>query len=462
MLLLRRALRTPSQHRPAPIRRGRRATGGLLLYFVAVAVPLTAQEPPIDVDLAKAFFAEAETLGRAGADVWGVDLSGPLLFVHPGSRHTVANVPDTLGVLEPRSGVWVGELPSGVGIANTAVDWGGRRWTMVVWPLPYGRLSRGRLMAHEMFHRAQPELGFSGRDASNPHLDTGEGRLLLRLEWRALQAALADSGEARRPAVADALHFRARRHAAFPEGGLEERDLELNEGLAEYTGVRLAIPVNARAGWVVSQLESADVRASSAPVGRSFAYATGPAIGLLLDAGAEDWRIRVDDTTSLGALLAEAYGVTVSPTGDLAGRWGPYDGPRLEEEERDRSVRIAERNARFRERFVSGPTLTLPATARIRYTFNPGDAEPFGEGGTVYGRTEVRDAWGLLRVDSGGALLVREAGRIDHVVVPAPAELGSDPLRGDGWTLELAAGWAVAAGERPGDFLLVAPQAQAP
>lgn len=440
------------------------ATRALFLSLVVLGLPIgaTGQEPPIDVERAKAFFAEAAALGLAGLDVWGVELGGPLMFVHMGSRHTVASVPDTLGVLEPRSGVWVGELPAGVGIANTAVEWGGRRWTMLVWPLPYGRLSRGRLLAHEMFHRAQPELGFSGRDATNPHLDTEEGRLLLRLEWRALQAALADSGTARRAAVADAVDFRARRHAAFPAGVSEERDLELNEGLAEYTGVRLAIPANARAGWVTAQIENEDARASSAPVGRSFAYVTGPAIGLLLDAAEEDWRSRVEDTTSIGALLGEAYDVTPDATRNIADRWAPYDGPRLAEEERGRSRRIAERDARFRARFVSGPTLTLPASSRIRYTFNPGDTEPFGVGGTVYGSTEVRDAWGLLRVESAGALLVREAGRIVRVVVPAPADRGAGPLRGDGWTLELADGWTLAEGERPGDFVLAAPRAQEP
>lgn len=477
MLLLSRDLRRASETPATPTRRSTRgparrrvrpaggmATGALLFLTLLVpGLPVGAagQESPIDVERAKVFFEEAEALGRAGGDVWGVDLAGPLLFVQMSTRHTVANVPDTLGVLEPRSGVWVGELPASVGVANTAVEWGGRRWTMLVWPLPYGRLSRGRLLAHEMFHRVQPELGFSGRDPTNPHLDSEEGRLLLRLEWRALQAALADSGAARRAAVADAADFRARRHAAFPAGASEERDLELNEGLAEYTGVRLAIPVNARAGWVVSQLGRDDARASSAPLGRSFAYSTGAAIGLLLDATGEDWRSRVDDATSLGALLAEAYEIAPDATRRIADRWAPYDGARLAEEERVRRRRIAERDARFQARFVSGPTLTLP-TPGIRYTFNPGDAEPFGVDGTVYGTTEVRDAWGLLRVESGGALLVREAGRIARVVVPAPADSGADPLRGDGWTLELADGWTLTEGARPGDFVLVETRSQEP
>jgi hypothetical protein len=408
----------------------------------------------IDVARASEFFAEADVLGRQGVPLWGVALNGPMLLVDADTREAVGNVADTLGVLRPNGGVWVGQLPADVGVANTAVEWAGRRWTMLVWPLPYGRLSRWRLMAHEMFHRVQPELGIPSRDATNAHLDSDGGRLLLRLEWRALQLALADSGAARRAAIADAVRFRARRHEQFPAGALEERQLELNEGLAEYTGIRIAVPVNARAGWTAAQIENYDVRAMSSSVGRSFAYATGPAYGVLLDAADPDWRTRVSPETELSRLLARAHDIPWEGGSELSTHWEKYDGVRLAEEERGRAREIAERNARMKARFVDGPTLTVPATATVRYTFNPGEVVPYGDAGTVYLTTEVRDTWGLLRVTMDGALLVREAGRIARVVVPAPSDITAEPLRGPGWTLELVEGWVVVPGARPGDFVL--------
>jgi hypothetical protein len=426
----------------------RLSLAGALLVVAAVAV---GAQPVIDVAHARSIFAEADSLGRAGVPLWGVALQGPMLFVDPGSREVVASIADTLGVLRQVDGVWRGVLPADVGVANTAVDWAGRRWTMLVWPLPYGRLSRGRLLAHEMFHRAQPELGLPARDATNAHLDADDGRLLLRLEWRALQAALADTGATRRTAVADAVWFRTARQQRFPEGADEERALELNEGLAEYTGMRIAIPVNARTGWAAVQIENYDARAASSSMGRSFAYATGPALGLLLDAVDERWRSRVTETTDLGALLAAAWGVVPAADTSLERRWGPYDGARLALEERGRSREIVAREARMRERFVTGATLTLPATGEIGYTFNPGEVVPFGNG-TVYLTTEVRDEWGVLRVTAGGALLIREGGRIARVIVPAPTP--GDPLRGDGWTLELRDGWATVPAERHGDFVV--------
>ena len=45
-------------------------------------------------------------------------------------------------------------------------------------------------MLHELFHRIQPDLGLMTISGNNAHLDTVEGRVWLRLEWRALARAL--------------------------------------------------------------------------------------------------------------------------------------------------------------------------------------------------------------------------------------------------------------------------------
>ena len=50
---------------------------------------------------------------------------------------------------------------------------------------------RREFMLHELFHRIQPDLGLITLSGQNAHLDTVEGRVWLRLEWRALARALA-------------------------------------------------------------------------------------------------------------------------------------------------------------------------------------------------------------------------------------------------------------------------------
>lgn len=86
-----------------------------------------------DLALAREAFAQADRLAQEEAGrLWGIRLGGPLLFVNRADRAVVANQPDLEGRLEERDGLWVGILPDDVGIANTAVEWAGRRWTMLM------------------------------------------------------------------------------------------------------------------------------------------------------------------------------------------------------------------------------------------------------------------------------------------------------------------------------------------
>jgi hypothetical protein len=423
--------------------------------LAGLALPAPAAGQAIDRELARAYFAEAAAIGATdSASLWGAALYGPVLFVDRATREIVANVADSAGQLGAEGELRVGRLPEGIGIFNGGIDWSGRRWTMLAWPLPYGRYERQRLLAHELFHRLQPELGLPAANPGNEHLDQREARTWLRLEWRALQEALVHADTARRRALQDALRFRAERHRLFPEGTEPERLLELNEGLAEYTGVRAGVPEPARVGWVVRQLETSDARARTESVVRNFAYTSGAAYGVLLDAADARWTRRVTPATNLGALLAALHGLDAgADSADAQTRALRHAGPRLVVEETAREQRRLAQQAEFRARFVTGATLVLPTSSALSYSFDPNAVVPFDEGGTVYLTLQAQDAWGTLSVTEGGALL-RLEGERGAIVVPAAAPDGA-AVRGPGWELKLAEGWALAAGARPGDHVVI-------
>ena len=118
--------------------------------IAALAAGAGAQElTPANARLA---FAEAEEVVAASGGIWSQPLRGPVLFVDRATRRAIGSVADSGGVLSAEGGVYVGTLPDGIGIANMGFDWGGRRWTMLVWPLPAGPLTRRVLLGHEMFH----------------------------------------------------------------------------------------------------------------------------------------------------------------------------------------------------------------------------------------------------------------------------------------------------------------------
>jgi hypothetical protein len=420
----------------------------------AAAAQSGAQTSSIDTSTAQLYFRQLRQLGADdGGRLWGKMVTGPMLFVDPASRSVVANEPDTQGLLHQQGTAWVGMLPKEMSPANTAVDLGGKRWSMVMWPVSDSRYARQRLLMHESFHRIQKDLGIPMSDPSNAHLATVDGRIWTRLEWRALTEALIRSGQARRQALTDALVFRARRRSLAPSAAEDERRLELNEGLAEYTGFVLSgLPRTVLADRVAVQLAQSEQQESFV---RSFAYASGPAYGLLLDATGIPWRARLNASSDISAMAARAYGVSSVDPRSAETRIDRYDGTRMIGDERARDARRAENEIRLRARFIDGPALTLTPGHHFSFSFDPNGAIPIPGVGTVYESSRITDDWGVADVAAGGVLFLRTGdGAITGVVLAAPS-LADGSVKGDGWRLTLANGWSVAPGVRPGSLVVV-------
>jgi hypothetical protein len=418
-----------------------------------LARPGRAQQEPIDTHLAQAYFQDAQAAsGRDHGTLWGQELYGPMLFMDPETHLVVANRPDRQAKLTLLGDVYTGRLPAEIMPANTALQWAGVDWTMVVWPPPELRQPRVRLLMHECFHRIQPHIGLPGADASPSHLDTRAGRIWLEMEWRALEQALWRTGAARQKAVADALYFRAYRRSLFPGTAAQENKLEMNEGLAEYTGVKLSTASPEEFAMV------ADATLRQAPdrhpnFVRSFAYDSGPAYGFLLDASGTPWRQGLTPQSDLGTLLARAGGIEISPVSEdeAVRRAQSYDGDEIialeTQRDHDRHARLAS----ARQRFISGPVLVLPVGPQFGYGFDPNHVLSVDETSTVYEGGQVSDDWGILRAPDG-FLIVRGPTHVIRVQVPAPANAQERPLKGEGWTLEIRPGWTLDPGPRPGDF----------
>jgi hypothetical protein len=320
-------------------------------------------------------------------------------------------------------------VPDSIGIANTGVDWDGRRWTMVMWPLPQSTISRRVLLGHESFHRIQNELGLPMTAPANAHLDTVEGRYWMRMEWRALARALATGSD---QDIGAALTFRAKRRALAANAAEEERLLEMNEGLAEHTGFALAIPrVRERIAPLVRKLANAE---KSETIARSFAYTSGPAWGALLEMRDPRWTRRVKAGDDLGELLASKGLLFLTHSACPS----EYGGEAVLTEEWARAERKRALMAKLEATFVTGPVLTLPLE-QMQFTFDPNSVQPFGDRGSVYASLEVRDVWGKIVVRAGGGWITSDFKRL---IVPAD---------GAGYELTLNEGWKIVAGAREGD-----------
>ena len=319
--------------------------------LVAAIGCVRAAEPLIPADAARAVFAEGATLCAAdGGKLWSVSLCGPMLLVDPATRTFVASQNDASGTLHDAGGVFTGTLTPEQVVANSSLEWSGLRWARLQWPLPEDRALRATLLMRESFHRERSKLPLPApREADNAHLDTLDGRYLLQLEWRALAKALVDAGDrAARSAAEDALRFRHERHQLYPGAAAAEAALELDEGLAQYTGVMLGNPTpEARTAAVLRDLAQ---HAGDASFAHSFADANGPAYGLLLDRYAPGWQRRLAPGDEPGALLLAALKITgaADSPSQLGKRAARYGGDELLKSEIARDARL--REAAKRER----------------------------------------------------------------------------------------------------------------
>jgi len=406
--------------------------------------PVPENTGNIDPALASQYFREFDAMcNEDNGELWGLSFCGPILIVDPATRIAVGNRADTEKVLRPLGDLFAGPLPDEIGIANTAMDWDGTRWTMLIWwSLGGDSNERLRLMAHEAFHRLQPELGLTAFGEINAHLDTADGRFWLQMEWNALQKALLAEGAVRREAVTDALTFRELRRDLFPHAAEREIPLEIFEGLAEYAGMRLA-------GFSSEQLLEAVSNKRNTETGlvRSFAYVTGPLYGYLLDDSEVDWRERTSSETDLGALLSEVSHLSHVSIDEADRRAERYDAATLRAAETERERKRTEQLDAWRASLIEGPVLVLDLNAVSSGSFDPGRVFPFDENQTVYTTRRLIAEWGVLTVDEGAILENGNTGRAHVSLSGADADFTT----GDGWTLELAEGWKVVAADRTGD-----------
>ena len=177
--------------------------------------------------------------------------------------------------------------------------------------------------------------------------------------------------------------------------------------LAEYTGYALRGTVDAETRLALARrLENVDRQSSFV---HGFAYSSGPAYGLLLDAADASWRRSYSAASDLAATLGAAAKATA--TADPVARARAYDDGSLRASEEERN-----------------------------YGFDPNSVVAFGDAGTVYPSLEVSGPWGTIQTDEGARV---DAAR--GVLLFSAA---------DRTRLKLNAGWVLKPGARPGDLLL--------
>lgn len=370
---------------------------------------------------------------------WNKKLYGPIILINPETRIFYTNENNQNKDFKKIGAIYTDSLPQEINIANTAINWDNKRWSMIMQPLPKDKTSRNNLIIHELFHRIQPRIGYENlQESSNGHLDIYNGRLLLKLELQALEKALvSDDDDQRQNHIKNALTFRNKRHIN-PEIKNAENSLELNEGLAEYTAIMLSGRNESELN--LHLIHAKNVFYSNPTFVRSFAYQTIPMYGYLLSSIKPNWHKEINRNTNLTDFLIRAF--NVSPDKSMLieqiVKQNKYGYEQIAKEETEREKKRIDKISKLKIKFMRNPTLELPFQ-NMNISFDPRNIIPIEDLGTVYPNLRVSDNWGILTVENGALL----ASNWSKVTVSTPIEISNKIIKGDGWQLELNDGWAI-------------------
>lgn len=423
---------------PWTMRARTRCVAILLCVTTLLALPAAAQ---VDQQRAQEYFKDVQAIcEREGKRLWGMSLCGPMV-IHDSRTQTIATS-------QPAP---EGPRPRLLGL-NAPVQWGGVTWAAYMWDtlVTAPPLHAREILLHELFHGiVQQKLGLAASELLNEHLDAMDGRYWLRLECRALARALQESGAQLNTAARDALAFRQARRMIYTGSAEKERALEINEGIASYTGVAAA--AESAAGAAARAIETLAACDGDHSFVRTFAYWTGPAYGLLLDGLSPGWRQRIRGSDDVGALLARA--LAPQSGADAAASASRYGGADIRAAEERRERERQERLAGLRRQFVDGPVLVIRGGGGGM--FNSMGAVVIPDIGTVFfGPYRHNTDSGMLEAEKG--VLLESNGGVRRV--PAPVRRDDTTLIGDGWTFALKPGFVIREGPRRGDYEVVRQQ----
>jgi hypothetical protein len=422
----------------------------LLLYYLLLITQISVSQKNTTTEnsIAK-YLNEVKIATKRGETVWSKNLYGAIIFVDPRTRQMYTNEPDSAGILKANGEIYSGVLSVNVNIANTSLHWSGRDWAMIMLPLPANKQDRLNLICHELFHKAQPALGFHNLNTDNNHLDQKDGRIYLRLELNALEKALLSSTSSEKNKhLANALTFRKYRQTIYRDAGSTENNLELNEGLAEYTGNILCGRNKEQA---VAHFRKVLAEFLTTPTFvRSFPYQTIPLYGYLLYERKKYWNREITAKTNLTNYFTSAFNVVPSEDSTTIENISrQYNASHVFAEETAREKRTLELIAAYKKKFIEQPHFEIKFE-QMNISFNPGNIVPIEDKGTVYPNLRVTDRWGILLVEKGALM----SPGWDKVSITNPTQIEGKSVKGEGWSLELSDAYELIRNGKQENFLL--------
>lgn len=397
----------------------------LLLQFLGYSV--SGQEYPCEKTMVESLQHTAWVLNKPESKaLWNVSLNAPIIIIdHFNNKMFFTSIEDGR-VQAIKEEPWDNKVP----LANSFFDYEGKRYVTIIHAALMNSSCQQRinLLSHEIFHTYQKSLGIENQHSVNYYMDEIQGRALLQIELKALQAAL--SGDSIR--LHDALYIRTYRQSLYPNNN--EDLYELNEGLAEYTGVKLS--TENMQEYVKNRLNYDISRGYT----NAFGYFTGSAYATILDQIYAEWRYDKDLAKGLIYLIKKAepqYAITINKS-TLDKLLIKYDYAQIVANEKEELKSFGDIE-KFKDLLKPETSKLCIANQKINFTYNPNDRVISLGDAVLLRNMSIMGEWGQIKAKNG---IVRMNNWSAFYLLP-PTNITNNAIQGDSYEIQINQGWKV-------------------
>lgn len=368
-------------------------------------------------------------------DIWGISLGIPILLLDTQNSIGYSNIPVNARQVLNENKIYLTELDSNLKTNSPIQTWKDTTWIILHLPFKGNTKEAIAFIAHEAFHLVQESLGISGSSRSLPYLSSIEGRYLMHIELEELKQALKSHNfSERKNHVKNALSIRAYKYQLFSKAEKMEKQAELNEGLAEYTGLLYA---NYSEKELLEHYDSSLHKLEKRNNEVAYPYLSGSLYALLNDKVSNDWKELVPEK-SLSEISRAVFAID-----SLIGiRYikDPFLNDRLDFTKFETAQKNNKIQDSLKSYFAKAKLyLDLPNASIV---FKSNIVVSVKGLGTVYNNVIIENDWGKLIVEKEGrALISTERNKI--ILNAESLEIKDNLIKGEKWRLNIQDDWEV-------------------
>lgn len=373
------------------------------------------------------FFKEIDSIALKNNSIWGESIIGPILLVDPKSRIFYSNTDPDKQHFTNSDTCYTGVLPPDIHIWNTTLNWKGKKWAMVMLPLSNIPKHAISVNLHELTHVFLSKKGFPNHYVDVSHLTEKEGRILISIELRLMKKYLSTNFDT--DYLREALAIRSLRYNKYIDGRVNENLLELNEGLAEYSGTLMSGLDKDEIAAFYSML--IDNYLNRDDYDRVFAYITTPIYGYAVKEIKESWCRGLSPDTDLTSLFIKEIGIVEGSDvyNEIVSKYGFQDLILHEEDVEKQKIQITDS---IRAKFISKPHFEIDFERMSITSLSP-NTLTLRDLGIFYDKARVTDDWGEITIESGFLL----SSNFKKGYLTFPSFVSRDSIVGDGYRLYL-------------------------